>query len=138
KVHNERTVTKPLRISSPQALPIFSRGKPGDIKITDIKDRFLDVEMFTSQPMTDKLSGLKVEYALALIHSSQPGKREATIMFDVGQGTQDLGFRAEVPVLFEIKPAIAVKLMITDVDGTPTAGRFTFKDKLGRVYPPKA
>ena len=31
KVHNESTVTKPLRITSPQAMPIFSRGKPGGI-----------------------------------------------------------------------------------------------------------
>ena len=31
--------------------------------------------------MTEKLSGLKVEYALALIYSSEAGKREATIGF---------------------------------------------------------
>ena len=138
RVHNESTVTKPLKIGSPQALPIYARGEPGKIKDADIKNRFLDVEMFTSQPMTDKLSGLKLEYALALIHSSQAGKREAVIVIDVGQGTQDLGFRSEVPVLFDIKPAIPVKLTITDFDGTPTTGRFTFKDKAGRVYPAKA
>ena len=94
-------------------MPIYSRGKPGEIKDSDIKNRFLDVEMFTSNPMTEKLSGLKVEYAIALIHSSQAGKdkdgkpavgkREATIFFDVGQGTQDLGFRAETAVLFDIR-----------------------------------
>ena len=138
KVHNESTVTKPLKIASPQAMPIYSRGKAGEIKDTDVKNRFLDIEMFTSPPMTDKLSGLKVEYALALVHSSQAGKREVTIVFDVGQGTQDLGFRGEVPILFEIRPAIPVKLMIEDFDGTPTTARLTFKDKLGRVYPPKA
>ncbi len=88
--------------------------------------------------MTEKLSGLKVEYAIALISSSQAGKREATIMFDVGQGTQDLGFRAEAAVLFDVKPAIPVRLKIFDFDGTQTTGRFTFMDKAGRVYPPKA
>ena len=142
KVHNESTVTKPLSISSPQALPIHSGGSrakgKGTITEADVKNRFLDVEMFTDAPMTDKLSGLKVEYALALIHSKDAGKREATIVMDVGQGTKDLGSRAEVPVLFDIKAAIPVKLTITDFDGTPTTGRFTFKDKLGRVYPPKA
>jgi hypothetical protein len=138
KVHNESTVTKPLKISSPQALPIFSRGKPGEIKKVDLLDRFLDVEMFASQPMTDRLSGLTVEYALALVHSTQAGKREAVFVFDVGQGTQDLGFRAETPVLFDVRPAIPVKLLVHDVDGTPTTGRFMFKDKLGRVYPPQA
>jgi len=35
----------------------------------------------------------------------EAGKREATLQFNVGQGTQDLGFRAEVPVLFTITEA---------------------------------
>src|SRR5258706_13622904 len=86
-------------------------------------DRFLHVDMYTSQPMTGNLSGLKAEYALALIYSSEAGKREATIGFDVGQGTQDLGFRAEVPILFDVRPAIPVKLSILDVDGKPSTGR---------------
>src|SRR5439155_14331020 len=54
------------------------------------------------------------------------------------QGNQDLGFRAEVPVLFDIKPAVPVKLAVADFDGRPTVGRFTFRDKLGRVYPSQA
>jgi hypothetical protein len=137
KIINEAGVTKTLRVKSPQALPIYSRGHPGEIKDTDIKDRFLDVEMYAGNPLTGTLSGLKVEYALAVIHSSQAGKREAVLQFDVGQGTQDLGFRGEVPILFTVRPAVPVKLFTTDQDGKPTTGRFTFKDKLGRVYPPK-
>src|SRR5205807_9046167 len=126
----------PLRINSPQAGPVFSGGgaKPGKVS----RDHFLDVEIFNKPPMAETLSGLKVEYAIALIHSSEAGKREATLAFDVGQGTQDLGFRAEVPVLFDVRPAIAVKLSVTDFDGTPTVGRFTFRDNLGRAYPPRA
>src|SRR5206468_1881779 len=102
------------------------------------KDRFLQVEMFANPPLTGNLSGLKAEYALALIYSSEAGKREATIAFDVGQGTQDVGFRAEVPVLFDVRPGIPVKLAIIDMDGRPTTGRFTFRDKAGHVYPPQA
>ena len=101
-------------------------------------DRFLDLEMFTAAPMTTNLSGLEVEYALALVYSSESGRREATITFDVGQGTEDLGFRAEVPVLFDVKPAIAVKLGVLDHDGTPTTGRFQFVDRQGHVFPPQA
>jgi len=137
KVHNESTVTKPLRISSPQAGPIYSGGAAGN-KGKPSKDHFLDVEIYSKQPMTEKLSGLEVEYAVALIHSAEPGKREIVLGFDVGQGTQDLGFRAEVAVLCNIRPAIPVTLRVKDHDGTPTTGRFTFKDKLGRVYPPQA
>jgi hypothetical protein len=136
KIHNESTVTKQLNIASPQAGPIFSGGRAGSEK-GDL-DRFLDVEMFRKPPMTTNLSGLEVEYAIALIASSEAGKREVTLKFDIGQGTQDLGFRAEVPVLFNIRPAIKVKLQVLDFDGTPTVGRFTFKDNLNRVYPMRA
>jgi hypothetical protein len=156
KVHNESTVTKPLRVASPQALPIFSgawsRGKVEKITEDDLRNRFLDLELYKSPPMTDKLSGLQVEYAIVLIHSSRAGeertkdgrivprmgKLEATIIIDVGQGTQDLGSRGEVPILFDVKPALRVRLLVGDFDGRPTTGRFTFKDKNGRVYPPKA
>ena len=47
-----------------------------DPKYRPDKDRFLHVEMFTGQPMTQKLSGFKVEYTIALIYSSEAGKRE--------------------------------------------------------------
>lgn len=136
KVFNESTVTKPLHITSPQAGSIFSGGRAGNVKAD--QSRFLDLEMFGRQPLTLTLSGLKAEYKIALISSSEAGKREATLAFDVGQGTQDLGFRGEVPVLFEVRPAIPVKLSIRDFDGQPTVGRFTFRDAMGRVYPPQA
>src|SRR5262249_19894926 len=41
-------------------------------------------------------------------------------------------------ILFEIRPAIVVKLKVTDFDGQPTVGRFTFKDRAGKVYPARA
>ncbi|MFO0848510.1 MAG: CehA/McbA family metallohydrolase [Gemmataceae bacterium] len=141
KVVNDSTVTKPLRVLSPQAGPRY--GGPGrnnrdpnaDPKAVD---RFLTAELFTSPPMTKELSGLKAEYAILLLSSTEAGKREATIGFDVGQGNQDLGFRGEVPVLFDVRPAVPVKLRVTDADGKPTVGRFTFTDAAGHVYPPQA
>lgn len=139
KVINEAGVTSPLHLHSPQAGPLFAgawTSKFKEDKNVD-KSHFLEVELYTRQPMTEKLSGLKVEYALALIYSKEAGKREATFRCDVGQGTQDVGFRGEAPVLFDIRPAIPVKLVVKDVDGTDTTGRFTFTDKLGHVYPPK-
>jgi hypothetical protein len=131
KVVNDSTVKKTLHLTSPQAGKVYNEKE-------DAKGRFLDLEMYASPPLTANLSGLKVEYAVALIYSAESGKREATLAFDVGQGTQDLGFRAETPVLFDARPGIPVRLSITDVDGKPTVGRFTFKDKAGHVYPPQA
>jgi len=141
KVVNESTVKKPLKIASPQSGAVYggvglqARDPKADPKIVE---RFLELEMFTAPPLTAELSGLGVEYALALIYSSEAGKREATIGFDVGQGNQDLGFRGEVPVLFDVKPAVPVLLRVRDADGKPTVGRFTFTDPYGHVYPPQA
>jgi hypothetical protein len=134
KVVNDSPVKATPRITSPQSGPRMTGGSgnpKGD------PSRFLLVEMFQKPPMTDSLSGLKVEYLLALIYSTESGKREATLGFDVGQGTQDLGFRGEAAVLFDVRPGIEVKLSITDFDGKPTSGRFTFLDKLNHVFPPQ-
>ncbi len=150
KIHNEADVTSRLRISSPQAGKVYAGGSPFTMKRMETpklvenentegkKDRFLEAEMFTDQPMTANLSGLDVEYAIVLLASSQSGKREATIAFDVGDGSQDIGFRGEVPVLFDVKPALPVKLSIKDFDGQPTTARLVIQDRLGKVYPSQA
>lgn len=150
KVINHSTVATPLRIRSPQggavyagtALAILQRQAQTELKQgenTDgATDRFLSVEMFQRPPMTRQLSGLEVEYAIALVYSSESGKREATLEFDVGAGTQDIGFRGEVPILFDVKPAVPVKLAIYDVDGQPTVGRLIIRDRFQRVYPSQA
>lgn len=134
KVVNDAVAKAPLRVTSPQAGDVWSQK---EIK-KDYTGRFLDLQLFTGPPLTKNLSGLKVEYAVLLVYSSEAGKREATLGFDVGQGTQDLGFRGEAPVLFDVKPAIKVKVGVKDETGKPTVGRFTFKDKAGHVYPPRA
>ncbi|MFA6545740.1 MAG: CehA/McbA family metallohydrolase [Limisphaerales bacterium] len=149
KVVNESGGTQRLRVRSPQAGPVYAgvaklsmeRQKQERLRENEntkgVTDRFLEAEMFTSRPMTENLSGLRVEYAIALLYSADAGKREATIGFDIGQGTEDLGFRSELPVLFEVRSAIPVKLSVRDHDGTPTVGRFLFLDQHGHVFPPQ-
>jgi EF hand len=131
KVVNEANSKSQLRVASPQAGSLSSQR---EVK-KEFKNRFLDLKLFNAPPMTDTLSGLKVEYAILLIYSTEAGPREATLSFDVGQGTQDLGFRAEAPVLFDVRPAIAVKVSVKDEAGRPTVGRFTFTDAAGHVFP---
>lgn len=149
KVLNDSTVADPLRIVSPQSGPVYSGAALGILKrqaqtelnIDENKkgatDRFLQTEMLTAPPMTKPLSGLEVEYAIGLIYSSEAGRREATIGFDVGGGNQDLGFRGETPVLFDVRPARAVPLSIHDTDGSPTVASLTIRDRQDRVYPPQ-
>ena len=79
--------------------------------------------------------GLSLEYRIVQIHSRDAGKREARISFNVGQGTQDLGFRSEVDILFTCDPAVNVVLDVRDDDGRPVMASFIFRDKMGRVYP---
>ena len=54
-------------------------------------------------PLGKTLSGRRLEYLVLELQAGEAGKREATLKFDAGQGTQDLGFRAEVPILFRVR-----------------------------------
>ncbi len=143
KVHNEGGVTGMLRVTSPQAAPIHRRSTASpapaqSITPADVENRWLDIATFDQQPLLPRLSGLALEYRIVQIYSRDAGKREATLVFDVGQGTQDLGFRSELPVLFEAEPAVEVILEVRDTDGSPTMGQFVFRDGQGRVYPARS
>ena len=143
KVHNEGGVTAPLQASGPQALPLHrvsSGAANPDNMLTprDVEDRWLDVQTFDAQPLVPHLSGLAVEYRVLQLYSRDAGSREARLAFDVGQGTQDLGFRNELAVLFECAPAVNVVLEVRDEDGAPTLASFVFRDAHGHVYPARS
>jgi hypothetical protein len=147
KVHNEAGITPELRVMSPHASPVYELGV-GDrqrpqseqrlVTPAESASRFLGIEVFGKQPLKPQLSGLAVEYRIVQLYSRDVGRREATIEFHVGQGTQDLGFRSEVPILFECVPAVEVVLGVKDHDGTPTTAAFVIRDAWGRVYPSPA
>jgi hypothetical protein len=98
----------------------------------------MSVSMFGDRPMNKPLSGLSLEYRVILLYSRDAGRREARIGFNVGQGSQDLGFRSDVDILFDCAPAVPVTLDILDTDGRPAVASFLIRDKLGRVYPAQA
>ena len=140
KVHNEAGITARLRAHSPQAAPGYrpSTGSPDpaiDITPSDSARRFLDLALHDRPPLRPGLSGLEVEYRILQLYSRDRGRREALLAFDVGQGTQDLGFRSQTPVLFECLPSAEVVLSVLDHDRTPTTAAFVVKDRQGRVYP---
>lgn len=132
KVHNESGVTAQLKASSPNAQRLF--GSPA----SEVRDRWLDMAMFDFQPLAKNLSGLPLEYRIITLYSKDAGKREAKFSFNVGQGTQDLGFRNDVDLLFDCAPAREVTLHVRDSDGSPTTAMFLIRDGLGRVYPSQA
>jgi hypothetical protein len=140
KVQNEAGVTAELRATSPNAAPMQRRstGSPEPkrtIPLEEIPQRWLDVAVFRDRPLKPTLSGLDVEYCLLQIYSRDAGPREAKIRFDVGQGTQDLGFRSDVDILFNSAAAVPVVLDVHDEDGRPVMASFLIRDAMGRVYP---
>ncbi|GAB4151111.1 MAG: hypothetical protein Tsb009_26350 [Planctomycetaceae bacterium] len=144
KVHNEAGINPVLNAESPNAKPIFMRGrgprqkpqaKQKLVPVGEVGNRFLDIVMFNKQPLKPKLSGLELEYRIIQLYSRDTGRREAKLAFNVGQGTQDIGFRNAVPILFHCVPAVEVSLGVKDFDGTPVTASFVIRDTLGRVYP---
>jgi hypothetical protein len=92
KVQNDGGVTHPLAVDGAE---IVRAGAD--------KAAWLEAEVVPLVADKNKLSGRRLEYVALRLTAREAGKREATFKFDVGQGTQDLGFRAEVPVLFTVR-----------------------------------
>jgi hypothetical protein len=93
KIHNDAGVTAALTVTGPQ---VAAPGKTSD-------ERWLEASVIAEAPFAARLGGQRVEYVVLKLTAHEAGKREATFKFDVGQGTQDLGYRAEVPILFTVR-----------------------------------
>jgi hypothetical protein len=150
KVANEAGATSALNVYSPEAESVYSGGfvrdasdlklrpRNGSSELIKAADLWLDLQTFDKPPLKATLSGLRLEYRLVSLYSRDVGKRDATLMVDVGQGTQDLGFRSEIPLLFTAKPAREIVLRVHDEHGAPTTGSFLIRDQAQRVYPSTA
>lgn len=140
KVLNHAGVTAKLESQSPNALPVLvqsdgSPEPPRKVAPEDVRDRWMDLELYDKNPMSPRLSGLPLEYRILIIYSRDAGQRSAEISFNVGQGTQDIGFRNDVTVVFTALPAHALRLQARDEHGAPTTAAFIVRDRLGRLYP---
>ena len=140
RVHNEAGVRSALEAESPNAERVYRRstGKADpkiDITPGQISDRWMDLALYHKQPMAAELSGLEVEYAILEIFSRDRGAREAKLRLHAGQGSQDIGFRDEVSILFRCAPSLDVTLEVKDEKDEPTVAAFIFRDSRGRVYP---
>lgn len=76
-----------------------------------------------------------MEYRVIQLHSRDAGKREGKFCFNVGQGTQDIGFRNEVDILFDCQPTREVTLRVRDNTSKPTIASFLIRDRWDRIYP---
>ena len=144
KIQNASGTTAKLRAHSPQGEKVFSQGNQrgranaGAADAVPIQERWLDMQVVERQPLGAALSGMPLEYRMVQFYSRDAGQRSAAVGFDVGQGTQDLGFRNEVDVLFSCVPARKITLRVRDERGEPTTASFLFRDRHGRVTPSQA
>jgi hypothetical protein len=142
KVNNQAGVTAQLKAESPNAAPVLHMStfqhramKKNLLTPGQLANRFLEIQMYQSRPLSANLSGLQLEYAVVQVYSKDAGKREAEIGFNIGQGTQDIGFRNTISILFDILPSVKVHLRVKDEDGSPTMASFTISDGIERVIP---
>jgi hypothetical protein len=128
-----------LRADSPNALPLFRRSTskpdPTVIPVGEVGKRFLEVMMFNTQPLLPALSGLELEYRILQIYSRDAGRKVGHLSFSLNKAKKSLARTDEEQYLFEMAPAVLVKLRLRDQDGQPTMGSFVFRDERGRVYP---
>ncbi len=142
KVHNESGTTAAVNVESPNAAPLLYRssGDPNPKPENELSPgqlgwRFLELKMYQRRPLKAELSGLPLEYVVLQAYTKERGPREAEIGFNVGQGTQDIGYRDHVDILFDCKPSVKVTFHVKDDDGQPTMASFVITDNIDRVDP---
>jgi hypothetical protein len=140
KVENQAAVTAPLQVESPNSGPtsLRSQGESEpkmELTQQEVKERWANIGIYSSPPMTPRLSGLAIEYQILEIYSRDRGQRSAKIAFNVGQGTQDIGFRNDILILFNARPAREITLRVKNEKGEPSFASFVIKDRQQRIYP---
>lgn len=145
KVHNEAGVRSEMLAQSPNSLPVLHRSSSQPqaqeknlISPGELSNRFMELVVYRGRPLNATLSGLELEYQVLQIYSKDTGKREARINFSVGAGTEDLGERSGINVLFDCKPSVQVMLEVLDEDDSPTMASFIIRDNVERIVPADA
>ncbi len=140
KVVNHGGVTAPLQVESPNSGNVYVRSTgapkaPIELTARDSAERWADISLVQRPPMRRRLSGLGIEYQILAIQSRDAGQRSAKISFNVGQGSQDIGFRNDAMIVFNALPARSVTFRVKDENGQPTIASFVVRDRLNRLYP---
>lgn len=145
RVSNQAKETSALQIQSPLALPM---GRPsgnstesahdftiGAVDQVEAESRWIALNTWDKPPLQPTLSGLEIEYRILQIYSRDHGAREATLQAVTGAGSQDVGYRSSLPILFKCLPAHSVPLHIHDAAGLPGTASLVITDSLSRIYP---
>ena len=143
KVQNEAGITARLAVESPQARPVYRPATgnamaPPSVRQADVADRWLALEMYDEKPLEPQLSGLPLEYRVVTLYSRDRGRREAQLGATVGSGSEDIGFRNRVAIVFHVDPSEDVVIHVRDEHGRPAVASLLVEDGRGRVYPARS
>jgi hypothetical protein len=136
KVHNQGGLNAALAIDSPNAGQMANSPAAAML--------FLDIQVFTKQPLKPFLSGLELEYRIVQLYCRDSREHQGRLIVGSGQPTdmqmdvrrmQGAGAPNTVDFHFTSKPAVQVKLRVLDFDDKPTTGSFLIRDTKGRIYP---
>ncbi len=135
KVHNEAKITAEIKAESPNALPLLHQStgahrmkEENYLAPGQVDNQFLEMAIYQGRPLTNRLSGLELDYFLIQFYTRENGAREVKLGFNVGQGTQDIGFRNTIDLLFQIEKSVKVIFDVKDDDGASTMASFVITD----------
>jgi hypothetical protein len=140
KVENDAGVTAKMTVESPNSGPthLTSRGEAEpkmELTQQTVKERWAEFAIYDKSPMAPRLSGLRLEYLILTAYSRDAGQRSANLAFNVGQGTQDIGFRNDMLVLFNAHPARPIQLRVRNEKDQPAFASLIIRDRQQRLYP---
>ena len=140
KVLNQARVTAPLKVASPNSGNVYITSNGASepllrLSPKEAKERWANISVYDQPPMARRLSGLGLQYVILEVYSRDSGQRSALLQFDVGQTSQDLGFRSEVMILFTAQPARSIAIHVHDENGKASVASLLVKDRYNRIYP---
>ncbi|GJM30909.1 MAG: hypothetical protein DHS20C17_35440 [Cyclobacteriaceae bacterium] len=142
KIINEAGVTSRLRLTSDESLESKQQLDHTHSQMDGENQDLFNFRVYMPggswlhSPAKQNLTGLEVNYGVVFVTCNQSGKREATLSFDVGQGTQDIGFRSDLPILFNSLPIKDLEIeQITDQTGDDLMAGLIIRDQNGQIFP---
>ena len=142
KIINEAGVTSRLRLNSDESSESNKEVDHTHAQMSSGSEDLFHFRVYMPggswlhSPSKQNLTGLEVNYGVVFVSCNETGKREATLSFNVGQGTQDIGFRSDLPILFNSLPTYPLEIdQITDKTGEDLMAGLIIKDENDQVYP---
>ena len=144
KIINEAGVTSGLRLltdesthSNMEADHSHAQKDPNNQDLFHFRV-YMPGGSWLNSPSKSNLTGLEVNYGILFVTCGETGKSEATLSFDVGQGTQDIGFRSDLPILFNTLPTYPLEISeITDETGEDLMAGLIIKNENNQAFPPQ-